>query len=299
MYTGAGARIDDVLSSAVATGNHRHHHNKVTFDREAPSSAKTDKTVRSEYSVANSSLRSNKNNSASSTSSQIRKPLFKYCYNCSRSVGVRLKSCTRCHQVYYCSRACKLAAWEHFHRDECRRIKKARALSPLPSREEQAELFRERPLAEVMDRAGRRASTIVDEILDRHLVLNELNKITLSRHGGLSLLTRNRIDPNLFIKDRRTAVSPSAAASNSGERRAPGSAETRTVKDDVPLPSKSASGRHQGKPVKRNISGCRRRPDAHVSDRRSARERIGRKVEWYTDGTTLKYLDITENYSYV
>ncbi|CAG5117826.1 unnamed protein product, partial [Candidula unifasciata] len=58
-----------------------------------------------------------------------RKPLFKYCYECSRSVGVRLTACTRCKGVYYCSNACKMKAWNTRHKDECIRIT-ARSRSP-------------------------------------------------------------------------------------------------------------------------------------------------------------------------
>ncbi|XP_042194920.1 ankyrin repeat and MYND domain-containing protein 1 isoform X3 [Callorhinchus milii] len=49
--------------------------------------------------------------------------LFKFCYNCGRSVGVRLTLCSRCKEVYYCSRACKLTAWEEFHKYECKRFR--------------------------------------------------------------------------------------------------------------------------------------------------------------------------------
>ncbi|XP_062901058.1 ankyrin repeat and MYND domain-containing protein 1 [Mobula hypostoma] len=55
---------------------------------------------------------------------------FKFCYYCGRSVGVHLVACSRCKEVYYCSKACKLAAWDEFHKHECYVSKgKARASS--------------------------------------------------------------------------------------------------------------------------------------------------------------------------
>uniref|UniRef100_A0A8D3BC57 MYND-type domain-containing protein n=1 Tax=Scophthalmus maximus TaxID=52904 RepID=A0A8D3BC57_SCOMX len=50
------------------------------------------------------------------------KPSFKFCYDCGRSVSVKLTPCSRCHEVFYCSTACKLKAWEKRHKEECVRM---------------------------------------------------------------------------------------------------------------------------------------------------------------------------------
>ena len=52
----------------------------------------------------------------------IRRNRFRYCYECGRSVAVRLAACTRCKEVFYCSRSCKLKAWNSRHREECIRL---------------------------------------------------------------------------------------------------------------------------------------------------------------------------------
>ncbi|XP_052783756.1 ankyrin repeat and MYND domain-containing protein 1-like isoform X3 [Mya arenaria] len=62
---------------------------------------------------------------------KIRKPLFKYCYQCGRSVFIRLAACTRCKEVYYCSKVCKLKAWNLRHKEECIRVG-GRSRSPSP-----------------------------------------------------------------------------------------------------------------------------------------------------------------------
>jgi ankyrin repeat protein len=60
--------------------------------------------------------------SSLSSDADVRKPLFRYCYECGRCINVRLTPCPRCKEVYYCSKPCQNKAWALGHKDECLRI---------------------------------------------------------------------------------------------------------------------------------------------------------------------------------
>ncbi len=47
------------------------------------------------------------------------KKISKWCYNCGRTVGMKLLPCSRCKKVYFCSNSCKQKAWLEIHKNEC------------------------------------------------------------------------------------------------------------------------------------------------------------------------------------
>jgi len=238
LYTGAGAK----LSSE-------------TLQR------KNNSAVRFDNSSSNNSSDNVKNGSSQNV--KARKPMFKYCYYCSRSVGVKLVACQRCKEVHYCSSQCKQDAWDEYHKKECLRVKKIKSESEF----NYVEVFRDKTLREPMDRARERTRSVVDEILDRHILLTQLDDVTISRHSGMKLLAKNRISPNVVMKLKKSSDQQNAKFKNSRKSREP-----------------------------RKVSGLKPRPNAKHNNM----HKIGRTVEWCSDGATLPYLDRSfENYSFV
>nr|XP_040039981.1 ankyrin repeat and MYND domain-containing protein 1 [Gasterosteus aculeatus aculeatus] len=62
------------------------------------------------------------NESPSPTTDEQRKPVLKFCYECGRSLFVKMTACSRCHKVFYCSKTCKTKAWDERHKEECIRV---------------------------------------------------------------------------------------------------------------------------------------------------------------------------------
>jgi len=179
---------------------------------------------------------------------------------------------------------CKLSAWDAFHKKECKRVKITPSNSSLPSKVESSELFQERTLEDPMSRAESKTTAFINSVLDRGAVVAELNKVSVSRQGGLSLMSKSGLDLNSLLKtqiDTRTKFPSITRTAPENTRRT------------TPVKTK------RGTPVKTKRTISERPARSFVKMTKDMKKKVGKKVEWDTDGTTLHYLDSDENYSFI
>ncbi|XP_039250283.2 ankyrin repeat and MYND domain-containing protein 1-like [Styela clava] len=171
LYTGAGAKSEAALPSSPQ----QYHTDPVSASHVSfptpisPEDRPDSKISSTIFSQPDKQVKPVKKSiKGRSGSGPIRKPLFRYCYECGRSVGVRLTTCSRCREVYYCSRSCKLKAWEERHKAECLRIKNKREQSS-PSANEIASYFTIHTLKEAIENDPTSNSM---KILPKNIVTN-------------------------------------------------------------------------------------------------------------------------------
>ncbi|XP_078522575.1 ankyrin repeat and MYND domain-containing protein 1 isoform X2 [Lissotriton helveticus] len=92
---------------------------------------------------------------SSDPSLPCRKIAFKYCYQCGRSVGVRLFPCPRCHAVYFCSKTCQKKSWEERHKNECIRFQAGKSKKDQQSKSMKSQVKEDKKSAKKTARIGR------------------------------------------------------------------------------------------------------------------------------------------------
>ncbi|XP_056270526.1 ankyrin repeat and MYND domain-containing protein 1 isoform X3 [Pseudoliparis swirei] len=114
--------MGDLLRKIAGQREKEHLEREQRLTLKITGTSNTERCVYTEADAISSNMLLPSCESLSPITEKQRKPVIKFCYQCGRSVSVKLTACSRCRKVFYCSRTCQLKAWDERHKGECIRV---------------------------------------------------------------------------------------------------------------------------------------------------------------------------------